>query len=293
MGGLTSDNRARSFDIGAQFRKLYNTRMPVLKDYEKFVQTQLDTLIGETVPAARDLFRQSIGFSEQYANEVAPAISKYMKDAEGYDTPERREVERGKAMTDVRVAGDASRNAALQRLESFGIDPSVTRGAALDAGLRLETALAQVKAGQDAENRVEETGNARRRDAIQVGSSLMDASQAGLRTGSAMLENNVAAGNSTANNFAGIFGTPGQNLTGRAGANQAMLDAKLAEETADAAARASKGAGLAGIGQAVGTIGGTALGAYFGGPAGAKLGAQIGGSVGGSAAGGGGGGLTL
>lgn len=280
----TEEQRKNQLRAAQQFQTLFRERLPVLQGYEDFANSQLDEMIGQLVPGARDLFRQSVNYFGQYEEQVAPAIGKFIQEAEGYDTPERRADERGRAMEDVRSASEASRQQAISRLESFGIDPSQTRGAALDANLRLATALGQVQAGKEAERSVEERGVQRRGQGIQLGKSLFGAGQATFQQGSRALGEGLDATQNVAVNFANILGTPQTLLTGKLGAINNSVDAKIAEE----AAKAAKGAGgsaaaFAGIGQAAGTLGGAALGGYFGAgnPAAISAGAQAGGTAGG------------
>jgi hypothetical protein len=273
-------------NLRKRFRSLYQERMPVLRDYEKFANTQLDALIGETSPAAKQLLDTSRAASEQYQNEFLPASSDYLKSATEYDTPERRASERGKAMVDVGVAGDAAREASLQRLESYGIDPSMTRGAALDQNIRLDTALGQVKAANDKEMEVEERGRAYTRDALGVQAGLAGTAAGVGATGAGIMNNNVEAGNNRTALFADVFGTPQTNLAGIKSATDAKLGAKQYEQQAKVATQGPSTIGK--LGSIAGTLGGAALGAYLGpagSTAGAELGAQLGGQIGGSATG--------
>jgi hypothetical protein len=262
--------------------------MPVLKDYENFANTQLQSLIGETAPAASELIKSSGAAAKQYQDEYLPASSDYLKSATQYDTPERRALERGKAMTDVAVAGDAARTASLERLESYGIDPSMTRGAALDQNIRLDTALAQAKAANDKEMQVEDRGRAFTRDALDQQSGLSRDASGMSATGANILNSNNQAGNERTRLFADVFGTPNTNLRGQQDAQNSKLDAFKWEKTAKQAAKAGEGTDLSGIGALAGTLGGAYLGS-FAGPGGAmegaKLGGAVGGQVGGSASG--------
>lgn len=85
----------------------------------------------------------------------------------------------GQAETDVGQAMDAGRANAEQQLQSFGIDPSSGRYAALETAQAAQKAAAQAGAGQMARQRTEDTGRQLRAQAI-------NATLANQNTGAAM-----------------------------------------------------------------------------------------------------------
>jgi hypothetical protein len=258
--------------LSAKYRDLAAKRLPILEQYEKNSQTQLSALIGKTAPQASKLFDQ--------ANKVNEYADANMKSALGYDTKERRAAERGKAMTDVQRASDAARQEAADRLESYGIDPSQTRAAGLDAGLQLEKTLSQVKAASDAEIGVEERGHQYVQDALAGSTSALGASSNASATGTSMLQGNVDASNQTAQLYGNMFGTPMQSLDAQGniiGQQSALKAAEQASKTEGG----GLGAALGGIGSLVGTGLGAYAGFQAGGPMGALRGAGLGQQVGG------------
>lgn len=276
-GGFDSSRWRENYSkLNKKYEQLYKERQPVLENYEKESLTQLHNLIGKTAPEAARSFAD--------ANKLTSAAQKNLADAQGYDTAERREAERGKAMSDVAQAGDASRAAAVDRLESFGIDPSQTRSASLDAGLRLNTALQQVKAATDAETGVEERGHQYVNDALGVNTSALNSATASRGNATNMLRGNVDAVNSTANMYGDIFGTPMSNLAAQTNINSLSLQAKAAESASRQPAAGGGGGGMSGLMGLAGMAAGAYLGSA-GGPLGAQAGAQTGGALG-SAAGG-------
>lgn len=98
-----------------------------------------------------------------------PLEDNLVKEFQDYDTPERQDLERGRAVADVNTQFDAARRNALQRLESFGVDPSQTRNAALDIGTRTAQAAAQAGAASNATRVTEQTGRALRAEALNIG----------------------------------------------------------------------------------------------------------------------------
>jgi hypothetical protein len=274
-----------------KFRELYNERMPALKDSEKLTNNAVSNLLGESLPAMKQLYSQAKGMGDAYEKDFLPATSDYLRSAQGYDTAERRTEASGRAMADVTTAGETARAGALQRLESYGIDPSQTRGQALDQNLRVQTALDAVKQGRDAEMDVEERGRAYTRDALGMGQGLVAGQQALSGTAAQIGGSAVGAGDQNARLWAGIYGTPVENLEARHGLINSGVAAKMDETKMKLAAKGGEGAAMAGIGQAVGTIGGGVAG-YFasgGNPFGAMAGAQAGSTLAGGVTGGGGG----
>lgn len=129
----------------------------------------LQQVLDIQLPAMRDQFEQAQSDRQRYEQMFRPLEDRFVQEAEQYDTPERRERERGAAMADVNSAFDAQRRNALQRLEGYGVDPSVARNQALDVGVRTAQAAQQAQAATQANQRVEDTGRALRSDAINLG----------------------------------------------------------------------------------------------------------------------------
>jgi hypothetical protein len=71
---------------------------------------------------------------ERYEQTFQPIEDNLVSEFQNYDSPERRAEERGRAVAEVSQSFDAARRNSLQRLESYGVDPSQTRNAALDIG---------------------------------------------------------------------------------------------------------------------------------------------------------------
>jgi hypothetical protein len=129
----------------------------------------LDQVLDIQLPAMREQFEQAQSDRQRYETDFRPMEDRFREEAESYDTPERRMRERGSAIADVGSQFDAARRNSLQRLESYGIDPSETRSQALDIGVRTQQAVAQAMAATGANRRVEDTGRALRSDAINMG----------------------------------------------------------------------------------------------------------------------------
>lgn len=132
-------------------------------------QALLQQVLDIQLPAMREQMEQAQSDRARYEEIFRPMEDAFAQEAKDYDTPERRAQERAKAIADVNTQFDASRRNSLQRLESYGVDPSQTRNAALDVGVRTAQAASQVGAATGAERRVEDVGRALRSDAINMG----------------------------------------------------------------------------------------------------------------------------
>lgn len=129
--------------------------------YDKIVNGFLEDMDESSAAAAED--------RAFYKQNFQPLEADLARDAQTYDTPERRAKEMGAAQAGVAQQFDAARDNAQKELEAYGIDPSSTRYAALDIGTRAAQAAAQAAAGTAASNRVEDTSRALRSEAINVG----------------------------------------------------------------------------------------------------------------------------
>lgn len=113
--------------------------------------------------------RAALDDRQRYENLYQPLEDQLVDDAESMMSPERERYEMGRAGAQVAQQFDAQRQAAAQNLEAFGVDPSSTRFAALDSGMRIQQAAAQAGAENQARNMTEATGRALRSEAINVG----------------------------------------------------------------------------------------------------------------------------
>jgi hypothetical protein len=139
---------------------------------------------------------------ERFEQVYQPLEDNLVQEFQSYDTPERRDEERGRAIADVNQAFDAQRRNALQRLESYGVDPSQTRNAALDIGMRTQQAAAQAGAATAADRATENTGRALRAEALNIGrgypSNVAGSYGQSIQAGNSMVGNaNQTTGTST------------------------------------------------------------------------------------------------
>ena len=281
-GGKKFDSqeyRDKLDDVNLQFQKLYATHTAKMAEYEKMSKTQLADLLGSSAPAAAQMYSQAEGIGDIYSSQSLPAYSKYIKDAMEYDTPERRAAAREGAMADVDSATASARRDAAAKLESYGIDPSQTRSGALDANLAVDAALQKVKAAQDAEQQIEDTGHQRMTDALSASDQLA-ARQVDLNQAATNIKtNNLSAVNSTAATYSNIIGTGKSILDSEAGIANSQAALKQAEQMS----KGGGGANYAAIGTAIGTVAGGIVGTYVAPGVGTAAGMSMGGALGGAA----------
>lgn len=106
---------------------------------------------------------------QRYEQIYQPLEEQAVQDAQEFASPERQAFEMGRAQANVADQFEMARRSAMQNLESFGVDPSSTRFAALDLGSRVQEAAAQAGAGNQARAQTEAMGRAMRSEAINVG----------------------------------------------------------------------------------------------------------------------------
>jgi hypothetical protein len=106
---------------------------------------------------------------KRYEDIYQPLEEQAALRAQDYATPERQEYEAGKAEADVAAQFAQARQTAQDRLEAFGVDPSQTRGGALDLQSRIAEAAAQASAGNQARFRTEQYGDQLTANVINTG----------------------------------------------------------------------------------------------------------------------------
>jgi hypothetical protein len=105
----------------------------------------------------------------RYEQIFQPLEQDLATDAATYASPEKKDLEVGRAQANVAQQFTQAREQAKSQLEGYGINPSATRFAALDIGMRANEAAAKAAAGNQAALNVENTGRALRSEAINVG----------------------------------------------------------------------------------------------------------------------------
>ena len=105
----------------------------------------------------------------RYEEQYQPLEDELIAEAESYASPERIEMEMGRAQAGVAEQTNAAREASQMALESYGVNPNDVRYAALDVDTRTDAAAAGAAAGQQAMLQAEAKGDALRSEALNIG----------------------------------------------------------------------------------------------------------------------------
>jgi hypothetical protein len=207
----------------------------------------------------QDINDQNAAYDRQrYQNLYQPLENEAIAEAKNFASPERQRLEMGKAQANVAQQFDTARNAATQNLESFGIDPSSTRCAALDQGMRIQQAAASAAAGNQAQAMTEAQGRALRSEAINVGRGYPG--QVAATYGTALQAGNQAVNSTLAQTQSGAS-TMGTGMQWQQGANQSLANwgNTLHQGYQDQMAAYNANNQGSGWGSALGMIGGMAI----------------------------------
>lgn len=192
------------------------------REQQKWAQEQdamnrqtLGRVLDVQLPIMQQQFDNAQKDRTRYEQTFQPLENNLISEFQSFDSPERRDMERGRAMSDVTQQFDAARRNALQRLESYGVDPSQTRNAALDLGTRVQQAAATAGAATAADRNVENTGRALRAEAINIGKGLP--SNVAASYGQSLAAGNSGVGNANATTQTGV-GALSSSLQGLQGA---------------------------------------------------------------------------
>ncbi|WP_130214370.1 hypothetical protein [Bradyrhizobium genosp. SA-3] len=260
--------------------KLGQDQLAWAKDQYAANKGTTDKVVDSLLAGQDQTQQQAKEYYQRYKDVYEPAQDRYLQDAENYDTPQRRDQQIGAAQAAVGQNFAAARDAATRQLESFGVDPSSTRYAALDIGSRSAEAAAKAAAGTQSALNTEATGLALRGNAINMGNGLPAQSNASYGTSAGTGTGAVNSGNSTFATGASAMGTPGSYFAGGNSAvgtwgntlNQGYQN-ELNQWKANQSASSGWGAALGGIaglglgvmGMGTNTIGGKLLGFEEGG----------------------------
>jgi hypothetical protein len=136
---------------------------------------------NENKGLAQDVIKSSLArarLTEQWAKEdrktyvekYKPAMLQQLAKAQDYNTRARQEQAAGEAEANVVAEMKAAQDAASARLEQYGVDPSQLKAGALNLGIELASAQAQVGAGNAARRQTEQYGDALMANAVNAGS---------------------------------------------------------------------------------------------------------------------------
>lgn len=137
-------------------------------DQKEAVDKVMDLQLGQ-MEEQWDISQQDRARYEEF---YQPLEEEYLDKASQWNSAERQASESAKAQTEVASNFEAQRQNHLQRLEGYGVDPSTTRNAALDVGVRVEQAKAQAQASNAGRTQIEREGLGMLGESINVGRGL-------------------------------------------------------------------------------------------------------------------------
>ena len=182
-------------DMLAFSKQQYADSLPFIKaaqekslkvaDAQLASQAQQDALAKEYADYNRTTFR--------------PLEQGIVADAQGYDTPQKRQSAADQALADVNMQFDARGAATARQLAANGVNPGSARSMSVMGSQGVEQARVGVGAAAQARKGVETTGFARQMDAASLGRNL-PSSQAtsaglGIQAGSSAVNTSIAGAN--------------------------------------------------------------------------------------------------
>jgi len=132
-------------------------------------QQTLSRVLDSTLGGAERFNQWAEQDRQRYDEVFQPREDKYLQQVDEYGSQAGMDREAGRRVADVAGKFDAARRNALQRLEGYGVDPSVARNSALDIGVRTQQAAAQAAGANNVRRERELTSLALQEGALQRG----------------------------------------------------------------------------------------------------------------------------
>jgi len=146
-------------------KQQYADQAPQTKAFmDQMLETSRQSQAAQTEQMANA--RKAQGY---YESTYQPIESGMAREAQAYASPQRTAENAAMAQADVANTYAGQRNAALQTLEGYNIDPSQTRYGALDLGARISQAAAQAGAGTQSRLQTEAVGRGLQTQAANMG----------------------------------------------------------------------------------------------------------------------------
>lgn len=212
-------------------------------------------VIDAALARAEETDAQAQADRQRYEQLFQPLEQQLIEDASTYSTEARREAEAGRAAAAVSREFDRAREAAAERLEGYGVDPSQVRAGALDLSTRMQEAAARAGAANQARDRVDAMGRAMRSEAINVGrgypGQIAGSYNTALQSGNQAVNSGIATtstGASTMGTAPQYLGASQNALNGWTGALNAGYNNQMAAYNAQQQQNQMWGSALGGLG---------------------------------------------
>ncbi len=183
-------------------------------DWAKSVYNEQQPYIMQSTQQQLDAQAQANSFAKEqqnyYLNTYQPMETQFAQQAQNYDTPASEQLNAGAAEQTTADQFSQARAATQKQLEGYGIDPSSTRYASLDAGTRTQQAAAAASAGNVAIQQTKNTGLQLESQAINTGRGYANAVNSGYGTGTGAGSASTSGLNSSLSTGSNAMGTPVQ-----------------------------------------------------------------------------------
>jgi hypothetical protein len=221
--------------------------------YDQAIQTSLAN--ARSLQGVADTqTQQGKDAASLYQTSFRPISERIAKEAQEYDTPQRRDQAAAQAQADIGTAGEAERANTEREILSRGGDVNSGNFQAALAGNATRTAVAKGAGGNLARRQVEATGAARLADAANLGTNIQQTGNQNTQLGltATSLSNASAAmpGALTAQRAS----TMGQGFQTSIGADNMAGNLLLGQYSAKNKANTSNAGILAGVGKGVGGL---------------------------------------
>jgi hypothetical protein len=252
-----SDDEAAQLDYQASQNQLafaqqqWNQQWPYTQNVMNAMSNQMN---AETTQAQQQ--------QQFYQQVYQPMEVELAQQAQQYASPAMQQQQAAAAEADVSSAYGAQRQAALQQLESYGIDPSQTRYGAMDLGARISQAASSAAAGTQATLNTQATGLSLLGEEVNIGRGYPGSIAQSYATAQGAGSTGVNAGLNTANTYSNMMGTPTQwgalsaaNYGNASSAMNTQFGNELSSYNAETAAAGNTAGG---IGSLIGGVGAAA-----------------------------------
>lgn len=128
-----------------------------------------DKIVNMSLENAKTQQEQAKTAYQRYQTKYQPVEDKLLGQVQDWASPTRIAAMEGSAEATAQQQGAQARTASQQQLESFGINPSSTRYAAMDVGNRTATAASAAAAGTNAANLAQQQQLGLESQAINIG----------------------------------------------------------------------------------------------------------------------------
>lgn len=240
------------------FHGLQSEQLDWAKGQNEADRKILKQVLDVQLPMMREEAEQASMLRDRYNEVFLPLEDQLIEDYTQYADENFQERMAEQAVQDVNNQFDAQRLQALQRLESYGIDPSQTRSQALDLGVRTQQAAAAALAANQARDRAKNQGLSLLGDVVNLGRGVP--SQVGASAGTSLNAGNsgLSGALNTTGTFMGALGNPGAWADRQMGAVGGQLNTKNSQWNANLGAWKAEQSSP-GIAGGLGSLAGLAL----------------------------------